>query len=182
MRLTAENTAIEAAAADEVVLLPNNPNVVLTAQQAASLATKVVCVVPTRSLQAGLAAMVAYDPSLCAADNGASMEEALETLVTGEVTRASRDTVLDGVTIASGAYLGLVEGRAVICAENFDEVARAVVDHLLAEPRDVLTLLVGADAPPLDGLTGFVESSHPGVEIDVQRGGQPHYPLLLSAE
>jgi dihydroxyacetone kinase-like predicted kinase len=154
----------------------------MSAEQAARLASKPVRVVQTRSLQAGLAAMVAYDPERSAEGNVAEMHEALEALATGEVTVASRDAELNGLAVRKGAFLGLVDGSAVVAGDSFDEVAQAVVERLLAEPRDVLTLLTGEDAPALEALTQFLEERHPGLELEVQEGGQPHYPLLLSAE
>jgi DAK2 domain fusion protein YloV len=174
--------AIDRSVADEAVVLPNNSNVLMSAEQAARLASKPVRVVQTRSLQAGLAAMVAYDPDRSAEANVAEMHDALEALATGEVTVASRDAELDGLAVRKGAFLGLVDGSAVVAGDSFDEVAQAVVERLLAEPRDVLTLLTGEDAPELEGLTQFLEERHPGLELEVQEGGQPHYPLLLSAE
>jgi uncharacterized protein len=174
--------AIDAARSPEVVVLPNNANVVLSAEQAARLATKRVEVVPATTLQAGLAAMVVFDPGRSAEENGAEMRASLETVATGEVTVASRDVELKGLAIRKGAYLGLVDGEPVAGGADFDEVASAVIERLLAEPRDVLTLLTGEDAPNLDELLRKLERAHPDVESDVQEGGQPHYPLLLSAE
>ncbi|MGZ4257750.1 MAG: DAK2 domain-containing protein [Gaiellaceae bacterium] len=176
--------AVEAIApeAEELVLLPDNPNVVLAAEQAARLAGRPVEVVPTRSLQAGLAALVAFNPERSAGENASEMREALEGLATGEVTVASRDASVDGVAAREGEFLGLLNEKAVAAGPSFPEVARVVAEGLLAEPRDLLTLLTGQDAPPLDGLLDELAERHPGLEIDVQEGGQPHYPLLLSAE
>ena len=76
----------------------------------------------------------------------------------------------------------MLEDEPLVGGESFDEVASAVVDALLAAPHDVLTLLAGAEAPPLDALVSLVEERHPDVEVDVQSGGQPHYHLLIAAE
>jgi dihydroxyacetone kinase-like predicted kinase len=110
------------------------------------------------------------------------MRETVGAVKTGEVTIASRDVQLNGLSIHKGDWLGLLEGEAVAGGASFDEVAGAVVEGLLAEPRDLLTLLVGADQPPLDGLLERVSAAHPELDVDVQQGGQPHYHLLLSAE
>ena len=174
--------AIEATPATEVLVLPNNSNVILSAEQAAALAGKPVRVIPSRSVPAGLAAIVRYLPSLDAAENEAAMLEALEQVATGEVTLASRDVELDGVEVRKGAWLGLVDGTAVASSPDFDEVAGAVADRLLSNGREILTLLTGEDEPSLDELLRRVQEQHPGVEVEVQPGGQPHYPLLLSAE
>jgi dihydroxyacetone kinase-like predicted kinase len=174
--------AIEAAAAPEVVLLPNNSNVLLAAEQAAQHAQKPVEVVAAASIPAGLAAMVAFDPALAAAENASAMRAVLAAVATGEVTVASRDVETNGLAIRKGAYLGLAGGEPVAGGADFAEVADAVVERLLAEPRDVLTLLTGADDPDVEPLLERVRERHPELEVDVQKGGQPHYPLLLSAE
>jgi DAK2 domain fusion protein YloV len=174
--------AIERANAAEVLVLPNNGNVIMTAEQAAATAAKVVRVVPTRSIQAGLAALVAFDPAVPATENAEAMQETLDGVVTGAVTIASRDVQLNGVAVQAGNWLGLAEGEAVAGGETFDDAARAVLEMLLREPRGVLTLLTGERAPALDALIASVRESHPDLELDVHDGGQPHYPLLLAAE
>lgn len=174
--------AIDATNADEIVVLPNNSNVILSAEQAAGLANKPVQVVPTHSIPAGLGAMVSFSPDRSAEENAADMREALEGIKTGEVTIASRDVEMNGLAVQKGAWLGLVEGKAVAGGEDFEEVAAAVADRLLDEPRGILTLLKGADEPDLDGLLKLIGERHPDLELDVHTGGQPHYPLLLSAE
>jgi DAK2 domain fusion protein YloV len=166
----------------DVIVLPNNPNVLLAAEQAAFWTEVNATVVPTRSIPEGLAAMVVFDPSRTAEENAGEMRAALESVVTGEVTIASRDAEIDGVAIRKGNYLGLVDGQVVAEGERMDAVAEAVVERLLAEPRELLTVLTGADDPDLDGLLGRIAAAHPGVQVDVQAGGQAHYPLLLSAE
>ncbi|MGB2952412.1 MAG: DAK2 domain-containing protein [Gaiellaceae bacterium] len=171
--------AIERAPADEVLLLPNNANVFMAAEQAAAAAAKPVRVLPSRSLQAGLAAMVAFDPGRSAEGNAAEIETAIARVAAGAVTTASRD--VDGIA-GAGDYLGLLDGEPVAGGTSFDEVARTVVEYLLAEPRDVLTLLTGEDEPPLEALLEEVARRHPELELDVQAGGQPNYPLLLAAE
>ena len=174
--------AIQATPATEVLVLPNNSNVILSAEQAAKLVDKHVRVIPSRSVPAGLAAIVRYLSSLSAEENEAAMLEALDQVATGEVTLASRDVELDGVDVRKGAWLGLADGSAVASSGDFEEVACAVAERLLGDGREVLTLLTGADEPRLDGLLQRIQERHPDVELDVQAGGQPHYPLLLSAE
>ncbi len=174
--------AIESTPASEVLVLPNNSNVILSAEQAAELSEKPVRVIPSRSVPAGLAAIVRYLPSLDAAENETAMLEALAQVTTGEVTLASRDVELDGIDVRKGAWLGLADGTAVASSSDFEEVAFAVARTLLRDGREVLTLLTGEDEPDLVGLLRRIEEQHPGVELDVQPGGQPHYPLFLSAE
>jgi uncharacterized protein len=174
--------AIEAVPADEVLVLPNNSNVVLTAEQAAALASKPVRVIPSRSVQAGLAAMGRYIPTNSPDENEADMREALESVRTGEVTVASRDAELDGVQIAKGMYLGLVEDAAVSAGGSLQEVALEVVGRVLDGERGWLGILTGEGAPPVDDLLAAVNAAHPEVDVEVHVGGQPHYPLLVVAE
>ena len=89
---------------------------------------------------------------------------------------------MNGLAIEEGAYLGLIEDEPFVGGPAFDEVATAVVEQLLSEPRGVLTILTGDGAPELNGLLQRIAALHPEVEVDVQDGGQPHYHLLLSAE
>ncbi len=174
--------AVDAAPATEVIVLPNNSNVILTAEQAVALADKPLRVVPTRSVQAGLAAMIAYDPERPASENEPAMTSAIEGVATGEITIASRDVTLDGIDVRKGAWLGLAEGSAVASGQSFDAVAGAVAERLLDGGRELLTLLTGADEPQLAALVSEIGARHPEVEIEIHAGGQPHYPLLLSAE
>jgi uncharacterized protein len=174
--------AIEATPADVVLVLPNNANVILTAEQAAELSAKAVRVVPSRSVQAGLAAMGRYIPTNSPDENEAEMLDALATVSTGEVTVASRDAQLDGITIAKGEYLGLVDDAAVAAGGDLADVTRAVVERVLQGERGWLGILTGEGAPPVEELLASVGSTHPGVDVEVHEGGQPHYPLLLVAE
>jgi hypothetical protein len=168
--------------ADEAVILPNNANVRLAAEHAAEQADRAAAIVPTESIPAGLAALVAYDGGRGAAENAAEMAEAAAAVATGEVTRASRDISLNGFAIRSGDWLGLAADEPVAGGDDFAEVALVVVARLLGEPRALLTLLTGEEPPPLDGLLERLASAHPELEIEVHEGGQPHYPLLLGAE
>jgi len=174
--------AIESAGSGEVVVLPNNRNVVMAAEQAARVAGKPVQVVATTSIPAGLAALVAFNAEHSAEENADAMREALAGLATGEIALASRDASTNGVAVREGEFLALLDGDAIVSGAEFDAVARALVERLLAEPRDVLTLLTGEGAPPLNGLLDELAAEHPELELDVHEGGQPHYPLLLSAE
>jgi DAK2 domain fusion protein YloV len=174
--------AIEATGAPDVLVLPNNANVVLAAEQASTLASKPVLVVPTTSMQAGLAALVAFDPSRPAEENQPVMAEAASRVVTGAVTTASRSVQLNGRLVDPGEFLGLLGGEPVAGGSEFGPVAKAVLESLLSEPRDVVTLLTGADEPDLSQLLAELEEAHPEIEIEVHKGGQPHYALLASAE
>ena len=113
---------------------------------------KPVQVVPTDSIPAGLAAMVAFEPDRTAEENAAEMREPAREVKTGEVTIASRDVEMNGLEVRKGAWLGLADGEAIAGGPDFDEVAAAVAERLLEEPRGLLTLLKGADEPDLTAL------------------------------
>lgn len=174
--------AIETTRAEEAVVLANNDNVVLAARQAARLAQIPVHVVPSSSIQAGLAAMLAYEPTGGAEENAAAMEDAAAAVATGAVTVASRAVSVDGIQVARGAYLGLAEGEPVAGGTSFATVADSVIERLLAEPRDVLTFITGEEEPELGPLLARLAERHPELELEVHPGGQPHYPLLIAAE
>ncbi len=174
--------AVNATPATEVIVLPNNRNVILGAEQAVGHANKPVRILPTESVQAGLAAMVAYMPERAAAENELAMLRAQDDLATGEVTIASRDVILDRIEVRKGSWLGLAGGAAVASGESFEVVAVAVAERLLERGGEILTLLTGSDEPDISAVEREILERHPEVTIEIHAGGQPHYPLLLSAE
>ncbi len=174
--------AIEAAGAREAILLPNDANVVLTAEHAAEESPVPTTVVPTVSQQAGLLAAVEFNPEASRPENAAALNRVVANVGTGAVTIASRDVQLSGIAIRKGAWLGFVDGTPIAGGENFEDVARAVVARLLEQPRGILTFLTGAQPEPLNGLLDELAASRPELELEVHEGGQPHYALLLSAE
>ena len=174
--------AIDAVTAGEALVLPNNENVVSAAEQAVAAAAKRAFVVPTRSLQAGISALIAFDQEKPAEENAAEMSAAAAAVRAGAVARASRSTLVGGLAIEQGAFVGLLDGEPVATGPVLDQVAREVVERLLDGGAGVLTILVGEDAADVDVLRAEVAAGHPGLEIDVHPGGQPHYPLLLAAE
>ena len=129
-----------------------------------------------------MAALVPFDPVRPAAENAGEMTESAERVATGAVTTASRDLQLNGSLVSSGEYLGLLDDEPVSGGSDFDTVARAVLERLLAEPRDVLTILTGTEEPELGDLLDELQQANPDLEVEVHEGGQPHYPLLVSAE
>jgi hypothetical protein len=175
-------TALDGVGSADAIVLPDNGNVIMAAEHAAENSAKNTRVVPTRSIQAGLAALVAFDPALGSDENAAAMAEAAAGVATGAVTIASRDVQLNGVSVRKGAWLGLLDGEPAAGGETFDEVARAVADRLLIEPRGILTLLTGEEPPSVETLVSELAAAHPDVELEVHQGGQPHYALLLAAE
>jgi dihydroxyacetone kinase-like predicted kinase len=161
---------IEADDAREAILLPNDRNIVLAAEHAADHASKPTRVLPTRTIQAGLSALVAFDARLGAAENLEAMQAAADGVVAGAVH--TRD----------GRWTGIVEGERVAEGASFEQVVRPVLERLLAEPRGLLTLLAGDGLAPLDGLVAELASTHPGLEVEVHEGGQTGYALFLGAE
>jgi DAK2 domain fusion protein YloV len=174
--------AIRSAPAAQVVVLPNSKNVVMAAEQAAAAAGKPVRVVPTHTLQAGLGALVAFDPTRPSARNASEMEDAAAGVRTGAVTQTSRSAVLGGLAVEQGQFLGLVGGEPVTAGPTLGPVAREVVERLVGNAADVLTVLAGEEAEGVEELVAEVRSAHPELEIEVHEGGQPHYPLLFSVE
>ena len=174
--------AVDALPESGVVLLPNSKNVVLAAEQAAEQSGKDVRVIPTRSLQSGLGALVAFDSSRPLDENVAEMEEAAAAVRAGSVARASRSATIGAVDVAEGDFLGLVDGEPVASGEALEPVASDVVARLVGAGADVLTVLVGEGAGESDGLVGAIRAAHPSLEVEVHEGGQPHYPLLFAVE
>jgi DAK2 domain fusion protein YloV len=174
--------AIERTFAPDVIVLPNNRNVVGAAFQASEFTSKSVRVVETESVQAGLLAVTAaYTYSGSADENVEAMIDVLDGLRTGEVTTASRTATADGVEVREGEWLGLVDGRVVACSTDFDEVALAVARGVLAGGSDAFTAIVGAQRPGLDGFRERFRHEFPTVDLEEKDGGQPHYPLLVFA-
>lgn len=170
---------IHGVASEEVVVLPNSPNVVMAAERAAELSDKAVCVVPTRSMQAGLAATIATDPAATAADNAAAMTEALEHVRTGAVTGAARDDAVGTPPrFHRGDAVGFVDEVIVAWGEPA-ETLEAVLGEL-GRDAELVTLIEG-DGAPLDGhvVTALVPD---GVDVEYSRGDQPAYWWLIAAE
>ena len=173
--------AIDAAPAPDVIVLPNNANVILAAEQAAALAGKNARIVPSTSMQAGFAAAVRFLATNHIDENEDAMRDALASVTTGEVTIASRDAQLNGVAVQQGAFLGLASDEAIASDAAFERVLLAVVDRL-ASGNDHLDVIVGDGAPPAKAVRAAIQAAHPDLEIEVHDGGQPHYPVLLVAE
>ncbi len=176
--------AVNRATASTVVILPNNSNVIMAAEQTAALAEKAVLVVPTRSIQAGLTAAVSYDRRLPGEENAREMRVAMEGVVTGAVTQAVRDSLVDGVQVKAGDFIGLVEDQVVIADRELERSVEEVSARLAGHDREMLTLLVGDDpnAGKVRAMVEGLRSLYPSLEIEVHEGGQPFYPVILSAE
>ncbi|MCS7351361.1 MAG: DAK2 domain-containing protein [Anaerolineae bacterium] len=170
---------------DQIIVLPNNPNVVLTARQAAELVSdKRVEILPTHTLPQGVAAMVAYRAEAGLESNLQAMKEALHRVRSGEITRATRDVELAGVAARQGQWIGLVEDRLVAAGDDLEEVVQWTFEAMDADSAELLTLYVGADADPSQTarLIERLRSRYPQQQIEVVEAGQPYYPYILSAE
>ena len=176
---------VEHVNADQVVILPNNKNIIPVAEQVDALTTKSVVVVPTRTMPEALAALIVYDPEAGADGNAEEMSEAIETVRTGEVTQAVRDSNSDAGPIRAGDWMGIVRGDGIVAvAADVSTVTKELLTGLIGDDGELLTVITGADADPsiTDGLLVWLADEHGGVQVEVHRGGQPLYPYLLGVE
>ena len=177
--------AVEHMNASQVVILPNNKNIIPVAQQVDALTKKDVRVVPTCSMPEALAALVAYDPAASAEHNGTAMAKAAAAVVTGEITTAVRDTKTDAGAVKAGDTIGLVRGDGVVAiAPDVFECATALLKHIVTDDRELLTIIVGVDATAdiTERIVAWVGEHFPAVASEVHRGGQPLYPYLFGVE
>jgi DAK2 domain fusion protein YloV len=176
--------AVEAAPADEVVVLPNNKNIIPVAEQVDPLTTKTVRVVKTTGIAEGFAALLEYDPQAPADDNAVAMAGAAERVVAGEVTRAVRASSCDAGPIAEGDFLGIASDGIRVVAPTLSDAATGLLAALLEDEHEIVTVIEGEGAAAGDTrrITEWLGEHHPGVAAEVHHGGQPLYPYLFSIE
>lgn len=178
--------AVEHMNADQVIILPNNKNIIAVANQVNSLTSKDVQVVPTCSMPEALAALVFYDPEASARDNAKIMTNAAQAMSTGEVTQAVRDSKTDVGAVRNGDWIGLVRGDGIVSIGSTElEASTALLDRLITDGRrELLTIITGADATAAmtAELCVYVAEHHSHVEVEVHAGGQPLYPFLFGVE
>ena len=176
--------AADGAPSDSVIILPNNGNIVPAARQAAELSAKVVAVVASRSIPQGIAALLSFNPDQELESNRRSMEEAIATVRTGEVTEAVRGVTLGGVAVEPGKLIGLLERELVFAGDDLARVVIAVLEKAGVSAGDLVTLYHGEPATKedVDRVMGDVSASFEGVELELVAGGQPHYHFILSIE
>ncbi len=177
--------AVEHMNATQVVILPNNKNIIPVANKIDELTKKDVRVVPTCSMPEALAALVAYDPEASAEHNGSQMSRAASSVATGEVTQAIRDTNSDAGPVKAGDFIGLVRGDGVVAvAKTLDAVCHDLLAKLITPQRELLTIITGSDATSqaTDALVAHVGQVHPHISCEVHFGGQPLYPYLFGVE
>lgn len=179
---------IESLPNDEIILLPNNKNIILAAKQAASLARgKQVFVLPSKTIPQGISALIAYGDlredlsfeRLCA-----GMEEAMGSVVSCEVTTATRSVEIDGVQVAEGQTIGLLNGKLVAADGDTVQVVRHLLARAHAEDYELATLYYGSGVSEQDAaaLVEVLAEDFPGLEFELYNGGQPLYPYIISVE
>ncbi|WP_419848398.1 DAK2 domain-containing protein [Candidatus Poriferisocius sp.] len=176
--------AVEQLDATEIVLLPNNKNIVPVAERVDGCTDAAVRVVPTRGIAEGLAALMAYDPSASADQNLSAMAEAAEDVATGEVTQAVRDTESELGSIVAGQWLGLDRQGLRVVAPSAAQAATGLLDEIIDDSHELITVISGADATAadVDEVLAWLAEQHPEVEVEVHEGNQPLYPFYFGVE
>ena len=177
--------AVEHMNSQQVIILPNNKNIIPVANQVNALTKKEVRVVPTCSMPEALAALVSYDPEADVDSNCEAMSDSAKSVVTGEVTQAVRDTNTDAGPVANGDWIGLVRGDGVVAiGSTMVLAATQLLDQLLSGNGELLTVITGnlATARSTEEIIAYMADKHPGVEVEVHPGGQPLYPFLFGVE
>ncbi len=177
-------TAIESVAYDEVILLPNNGNVIPAAKQVVGLTKKKVHLVETHSVPQGVSAVVAFRPERSGEENLRAMRAEAERVQTIEVTHAVRDTRSNGVKVRKGDVIGLINDRLEIAGRDYSQVIKEALGKLGPDAYELVTVYRGEQASDdeLARLESEIRSNYPGLEVEVQQGGQQHYPFILSVE
>ena len=176
--------AIEEANADNVFVLPNNGNIILAAQQAASLTEAKVFVLPTKSVPMGISAALAFDPEVTPEENETFMKEAAERVHTASITYSVRDTMFDDMEIHEGDIMGMVDNKISVLGTNVDDVAMDLLGGMVTEDSGIITVYYGKDISKesASALLERIAAEYPDCEADLQNGGQPLYYYLISVE
>lgn len=176
--------AINATGKDKVIVLPNNKNIFLAAEQAADVADANVKVVHTRSITQGLSAMINFNKEADIDENVVAMEEALDDVISGQVTVAVRDTTIDGQEIKKDNYMGIVDGSIKVTDPDRKQATLEMVKAMLDEDSEVITIIYGADADQAEAqaIADEIQSWDEDYEIEIHEGDQPVYPYLISVE
>ncbi|MEN1966917.1 DAK2 domain-containing protein [Lentibacillus sp. N15] len=176
--------AIIEAHAKNVLVLPNNKNIVMAAQQAAELAEVNVEVVPTKTIPQGIGAMLAFHPGENITANKETMEQASGQVKSGQVTYAVRDTKIDGITIENGNFMGIADGKIKATHQDKAETVKALLAEMITADDEILTILQGEDVSDaeVEALVNDLEAAYEDIEIEVHNGKQPIYSYILSVE
>ncbi len=177
--------AVKEAHAEKVIVLPNNKNIQMAANQAAEVSEDAaVAVVATRTISEGLASLLAFNPEASLEDNQAAMSEQMALVSSGQITNAVRDTNIDGVEIKKDDFMGIVDGKILVSIADRKEATLATIDKMIDDDSEILTIIYGedAEASEVEEITEAVEAKYPDVEVEVHEGNQPVYTYLLSVE
>lgn len=176
--------AIQEANANNVLILPNNKNIVMAAEQAAKMAEVNAAVVPTKTIPQGISAMLAFHPEAAIDDNRQSMEAACKEVKTGQVTYAVRDTTIDGMTIEKDHFMGLADGSIKASNQDKLETIKSLLAEMITDDDEILTILQGEDASDEDvkAVEQYVDKTYEDIEIEVHKGNQPIYAFIFSVE
>jgi hypothetical protein len=176
--------AVESTFSDNVIILPNNKNIVLTAEQVPSLTKKTVKVVPTKTIPQGVVALLSFDYEADFNTNVQIMEKALSSVRSIEVTRAVRSTKVNGLKIKRKQPIGLLDGDLVAVGDSNIDVINQVLAKIDLDKAEIVTIYYGAEAESAEAeqISAIISEQHPQLQIEVIRGGQPHYSYIISIE
>ena len=176
--------AIEKLNAKNIIILPNNSNIIMAANQAKELSDKNIVVIPTKNVPQAFAALVTFDGDADIAENEANMMEALSTVKSGQVTYAVRDTVINDVEVKEGNIIGIAEGKLLSAGDKVDEITTDLIEKLVDEDSAIITLFYGEDTSKEDAqaLRDALEEKFEDVDVELHYGGQPLYYYLISVE
>lgn len=176
--------SIKKSGAKKAIVMPNNGNIIMAAKQAAEVSDIPVGIVPTKTISQGLTAMLSFDPDDSLADNVANMTDALDTVVSGEVTKANRDTTINDIAIHQGDFLGIVDGDIKVAASDLIVAASSMIEKMLDEDSEIITVMYGRDSNKNEAqrLVDELKKKHDDLEFELHDGGQPVYSFLISVE
>jgi dihydroxyacetone kinase-like predicted kinase len=176
--------AFEDLPTDKVILLPNNKNIIMAANNAAELTVKQVAVIPSRTIPQGLAAMFRLTPHGDLDAVAAEMNSALDDVDTAEITTAIRSVEIDGVKVKEGETIVLFNGKLLVSADSLKKACNLLLDKLELDEYELITFFYGADVSnqTANQITDGIRASHQQLEIELHDGGQPHYQFIISFE
>ena len=176
--------AIQKANAENVIILPNNKNIWMAADQAAELAEGNVAVVATKTIPQGISAMLAFNSEAGINENKEAMDEARKHVKTGQITYAVRDTQIDGITIEKDSFMGINEGKIVTTHKDKTEAVKLLLNELITDEDEILTVLQGEDVEESEvaELVNYIEATYGDIEVEIHNGNQPIYSYIFSVE
>ncbi|MBQ6877267.1 MAG: DAK2 domain-containing protein [Oscillospiraceae bacterium] len=177
--------AVQATPAKNVFVLPNNKNIIMAAMQAAEIADRNVVVIPSRTVPQGISAMLSYDCDASVKENTEAMNEALSSVVTGQVTFAARDSDFDGHKIKEGELLAMKEGKMIYTGKEMDLICSRLAKALVSKETSMVTIYYGEDVTEeqAEAIRTVIEGKLPNsIEVNTIYGGQPVYYYIISAE